>query len=70
MSRIFTTRPSFKNLNIDFYIVTIDAKNVLTFENRPLVAELKFRMSQNGRCFMFSLSGHGLTFFIDPAGDE
>ncbi len=28
--------------------VAIDAKSALTFENRPLVAELKFKMSQNG----------------------
>ncbi len=32
----FLTRLSFKNLNQ----VAIDAKSVLTFENRPLVAEL------------------------------
>ncbi len=25
-------------------------------ENRPLVAELKFKMSQNGRFFMFLIS--------------
>ena len=33
--------------------VAIDAKSALTFENRPLVAELKLKMSQNGRFFMF-----------------
>ena len=36
--------------------VAIDVKSVLTFEKRPLVAELKFKMSQNGRFLMFSIS--------------
>ena len=29
---------------------------VLTFENHPLVAELKFKISHNGQSFMFSIS--------------
>ncbi len=37
----FTTRPSF-----NVFEVTIGAKNVLTFEKRPLVAGLKLKMSQ------------------------
>ena len=32
------------------------AKSVSTFEKCPLAAELKLKMSQNGRFFMFSIS--------------
>ncbi len=40
----FLTRLSFKNLNVVFFDqVAIDAKSVRTFENRPLVAELKLK---------------------------
>ncbi len=36
--------------------MTSDAKNVLTFENRALVAELKLKMSQFEQFFMFLIS--------------
>ncbi len=36
--------------------VAIDAKSVLTFEIRPLGAELKLKVSHNGQFFMFSIS--------------
>ncbi len=42
----FTTRPSFKNLYDAFFDqVARDAKNVKTFEKRPLVPELKMKTS-------------------------
>ncbi len=36
--------------------VAIDAKSASTFENCPLMAELKFKKSQNERFFIFSIS--------------
>ncbi len=43
----FTTRLTIKNLNVVFFDqVARDGKGVLTFEKRPLVAELKLKMSQ------------------------
>ncbi len=36
--------------------MAIDAKNVATFEKRPLVAELKFKMSQIELFFIHSIS--------------
>ncbi len=39
-----------------FNQLAIDAKSALTFDNHPLVLELKFKMSKNGRFFMFSIS--------------
>ncbi len=50
------TRPSFRNLNVNFYGVAIDAKSVLTFKNRPLVVELRLKMSRNGQFVMFLIS--------------
>ncbi len=50
--------------------LAIDAKNVLTFEKCPLLAELKMKMSQTVQFFMFSISAlpqegsfHMLTHF-------
>ncbi len=43
----FITGPSLKNLNIHvafFDQVAVDVKSVLTSENCPLVAELKFKI--------------------------
>ena len=36
--------------------VAIDDKSALTFENCPLVEELKFKMSHNERIFIFVIS--------------
>ena len=53
----FHNQAVFKKSECSFFDeVAIDAKSVLTFGIRPLVAELKFRMSQYGRFSMFSLS--------------
>ncbi len=54
---LFYNQTIFKKFECTFFDqVAIDAKTVLTFENYPLVAELKLKMSQNGLFFMFSIS--------------
>ncbi len=54
---LFYNKIVFKKFEHTFFDqVTVDAKRVSTFEKCPLVAELKLKMSQNGRFFMFSIS--------------
>ncbi len=53
---IITTRPSFKNLNIAFLT---KCPQMLKFENCPLVAELKFKMSQIFYVFNFIFATRG-----------
>ena len=53
-SLYFHNQTIFQNSERSFFDqVAIDDKSALTSENRPLMAELKLKMSQNGRFFMF-----------------
>ncbi len=54
---LFDNQTVFQKFERTFFDqVAIDAKNVLTFEKRPLVAELKLKMSQTEQFFLFSVS--------------
>ena len=54
---LFYNQSVFKKFERTFFDqVAIDEKNVLTFEKRPLVTELKLKMSQIEQFSMFSIS--------------
>ncbi len=53
---LFYNQAVFQNFESNFFDqVAIDAKNVLTFEKRPLVAELKLKMPHSEQFLMFSI---------------